>query len=116
MGQLTTSTTRRAELDFSSSGQSKNSVTQLWHDSVQIINAVESVNWGEPQLQFIVCEDCGFVGCQPHGWVELKRANRLVLIMPAFTRSGEVSEIIHNEYLPPYYFVRRGAIYMEQEI
>ncbi|MBD2037901.1 hypothetical protein H6F76_23390 [Leptolyngbya sp. FACHB-321] len=115
MWQLKNPITRRAELDFSASEQSRVTVTQLGDDRVQLINAVEYVNWGKARLQFLVCEDCGYVGCAREGWVELKRADPLALIMPAFTSIGEASEIIHSEYLPPYYFVERGAIYVEQE-
>lgn len=115
MWQLTTPITRKVELNFSSSGQSRIFVTQLAIDDIQLINAIEFVNWGEAQLQFIVCEDCGFVGCQPHGWIELKRVDSLVLITPAFTRISEASEIRPHEYLPPYYLVEKGAIYIEQE-
>lgn len=112
--KLTTPTVRRAELDFSSSGQSKAAVTQLWTDDIQLINAVEYVNWGKAQLQFIVCENCGYVGCQPGGWVELKRAGSTALIMPAFTKIEKSIED-KNECLPPCYLLEKGAICIEQE-
>ncbi|HAX75698.1 MAG TPA: hypothetical protein DCY88_07665 [Cyanobacteria bacterium UBA11372] len=115
MWQLTNPTTIKAELEFSSSFQSKISVTQLWDDNVQLINAVEYVNWGEAELQFIVCEACGIVGCQPQGWVELKRADSVVFIMPAFTTIEKASEKRKEEYLPPHYLLERGAICIEQK-
>lgn len=115
MWQLATPKTRRAELDFSLSGQVKTSVSQLWDDGIQLINAVEYVNWGEAHLQVMVCEACGIVGCQSQGWVELKRVGSVALIIPAFAKIEEASEIMKNEYLPPNYLVERGAICIEQE-
>ncbi len=112
MWQLENPTNQRVKLDFSYSGQSSFLATQLWDADIQIINMIEYVNWGESPLQFMVCSDCGFVGCAPHGWVEIKRAGDLALIMPTFTKIGEAFEIVNNEYLPPYYLLNEGAIYI----
>ena len=115
MWQLENPITRRVELDFSHSEGLKISVAQLWNDDVQISNAIEYANWNNPLLQLIVCEGCGYIGCQPHGWVEIKRTSSLVLIMPAFTKINEACEVVYNEYLPPYYLLEKGAIYIEPQ-
>ncbi|KAF3890004.1 hypothetical protein AB0758_38710 [Tolypothrix bouteillei VB521301_2] len=114
MWQLTDPTTRKAGLNFVSSGQSVVSVTQLWDGNVQLINAIEFVNWGELPLQFVVCEACGFVGCQDRGWVELKRCDSIAMIMPAFTIIEE-AEDMKEKYLPPDYIKEKGVICIAQE-
>ncbi|MCM1982924.1 hypothetical protein [Lyngbya confervoides] len=112
MWQLTSPTTQRGVLNFSASGQSPMTVNQLYDGRTQLINAVECVNWGEATLQFIVCEACGYPGCQSQGWVALRRAGSLAFIMPAF----QAMEDDHQEYGPPPYLLEQGVLFLEQEI
>ena len=112
MWRLLDSSLKTAVLDFSSSGQPQATVTTLWGGEVQLVNAIERVNWGDRALQFEICEHCGIVGCAPQGWVELKRSHNLVLITPAFTRIEAAPASLKNEYLPPDYLYS-GAIVLE---
>ena len=60
-------------------------VTQLWHQTARLINAIEQVNWsdGDADFQFELCS-CGHVGCRPQGWVSLRRLGSIAVILPAF--------------------------------
>jgi hypothetical protein len=107
--------TKKVKLDLSSSGQAEVYVTQLWNDGVELINSVEYVNWNDLDFQFIVCESCGFVGCKSQDWVEIKRTDSMVLIMPAFTRLKEASQQMRDEYLPPSYLLEQGVIYIDRK-
>ncbi len=115
MWKLENLTTKKVKLDFSSSGQADAYVTQLWDANVEIINAIEYVDWIDFNYQFIVCESCGYKGCKSQDWVEIKRSGSIALIMPAFTRIREASKQLRDEYLPPHYLLKRGAIYIDQE-
>ena len=96
MLQLLNPTLKRAKLDFSDSGQSKVFVTQLWENKTKIINAIEYVNWSDFELQFLVCEVCGYVGCKPQNWISLRRTESLVLIIPAFTSIEEAPKYLKD--------------------
>ncbi len=94
-----------AAANFAESGQGKVSVTQLWQDNVRLINALSQVNWAdaEANFQFEVCETCGYPGCAPGGWVALRRAGAMALILPAFQKIAQASRGLENDYLPPRY-------------
>lgn len=115
MWKLENPTTKKVKLDFSSSGQSEAYVTQLWDVNVELINAIEYVNWSDLNYQFIVCESCGYVGCKSQDWVEIERAGSIALIIPAFTRIRNASKQVQDEYLPPHYLLELGAIYIDRE-
>ena len=92
MWQITSPRIERATLDFSAldfsgSGQSKRTVNQLYDNDVKLINGIELVNWEDKDLQFIVCEVCGFVGCQLYNWVTLKRGGDIVIKLSSFKNS-----------------------------
>ena len=106
MWQLKSPTKKIAKLDFSGSGQSKITITQLYENDTKLINGIELVNWGQKDLQFIVCEVCGFAGCQLHNWVTFKRAGDIVLIIPAFKAIQEEE----TRYFPPCAVMALGAV------
>jgi hypothetical protein len=108
--------TKTATLDLSSYGRPNACVTQLWNDRTELINIVEHVNWHDLACQFLICESCGIVGCKSQGWVEIRRSESIVLIMPAFTQLRDASKPMINEYLPPTYLLERGVICIEREI
>ena len=114
MWPLETLKTKRVKLDLSSSGQPNVEVTQLWTNHIELINAVESVNWSDSAFQFRVCGLCGYVGCKPQDWVEIKRTTSIVLIAPAFTKLREASKHMEHEYLPPPYLLEQGVIYIDR--
>lgn len=59
MWQIKNPEVKPATLDFSSSEQGKLQVSQLFSDGVELINALELVDWDSEDTQFLVCESCG---------------------------------------------------------
>lgn len=112
MWQLSKPTIKKTQLKRS--GYPKTSITELWDHDIQIINAVEHVNWEDPDLQFQICA-CGIVGCQPSGWVSLRRTASIAVITPAFESIEEASKGLEADYLPPYYLYEKGAIFAEKD-
>jgi hypothetical protein len=96
-----------ATLDFSSSGQAKREVSQLVSGELQLINAIELVDWDSEDTQFLICEACGITHCKSGDWVSIRRSNSLILILPASEYVwGERSQ--REEYSPPDYLKRHG--------
>ena len=58
MWQIKNPEVKPATLDFSSSGQGKLQVNQLFADGIELINALELVEWYSEDTQFLVCEAC----------------------------------------------------------
>jgi hypothetical protein len=97
-----------ATLDFSSSEQAKLQVSQLFSDGVELINALELVDWDSEDTQFLVCEACGYTRCKSGDWVSIRKSNLLILILPASEYVwGERRE--KEEYGPPYYLKKQGV-------
>ena len=66
-----------AILDFSSSEQGKREVSRLLSDGIELINAIELVDWDSEDTQVLICEECGYVHCEPGGWVSFRRSDSL---------------------------------------
>ena len=112
MWQIKNPEIKLATLDFSSSGQDRLQVSQLFADGIEIINALELVDWDEEKIQFLICEACGFTHCKSGDWVSLRRSDSLILILPAFEAVfGESGE--NEEYRPPYYLKQKGIAYFD---
>src|SRR5687768_9171850 len=115
MWQIKNPEIRPATLDFSSSGQNRLQVSQLFADGIEIINALELVHWDEEKIQFLICEACGFTHCKPGNWVSLRKSESLILILPPFEAiSGESRE--NEEYRPPNYLNQKGVAYFDADI
>ncbi|HEU4506777.1 MAG TPA: hypothetical protein VFR78_00970 [Pyrinomonadaceae bacterium] len=100
-----------ATLDFSSSGQAKREVSQLFSNGIELINALELVDWDPDHTQFLICEECGFVHCEPGGGVGFRKSGPLVLMLPAEEYVwGERQD--KQEYRPPPYLTKRGIPYL----
>jgi hypothetical protein len=113
MWQILNPEIRKATLDFSSSEQGKINVSQLYSGDIQLINAIELVNWDLAEDQFLVCEACGYVHCKSGDWVSLRRADPFILILPAFDSFTE-NEEGNIEYSPPWYIRKKGIAYLDQ--
>jgi hypothetical protein len=111
MWQLKNPEVRPATLDFSSSGQSRLQVSQLYVDGVEIINAIELVDWDHQKIQFLICEACGMTNCKSGDWVSLRRSDSLILLLPPFEAVGESRD--SEEYRPPYYLRQNGVAFFE---
>ena len=116
MWKLTSPTLRKSTLNFSNSWKAKTSVSQLYAEDIQLINAVEYVNWEDTHYQFVVCEGCGIIGCQSQGWVDIRKIEALAVIIPAFKMIHEASKIMEDEYLPPYFLLKKGAAYLNRDL
>src|SRR5687767_9774398 len=103
---------RPATLDFSSSGQGEFRVSRLFSDGVELINALELVDWGSEDTQLLVCEACGYTHCKSGDWASIRRSSSLILLLPAAQYVwGESRE--KEEYRPPYYLKQQGAAYLD---
>lgn len=100
---------RKSELDFTSSGQGTFSATALFVGGVQIVNAIELLDFDdvEDSVQLLVCEECGIPGCQPGNWASIRHFRRQIVFLPAVgaARQGEWEA---NEYQPPEYMRTNG--------
>jgi len=115
MWQIKNPEIKPATLDFSSSGQNRLQVGQLFADGIKVINALELVDWDEEKTQFLICEACGLPHCKPGDWVSLRKSDSLIFILPPFEAiSGESRE--NQEYRPPYYLKQKGIAYFDGAI
>ena len=106
---------RPAKLDFTSSEQGWQNVTQLFVDDVQLINAVELVAWDlTDDTQFLICEACGMEHCKQGDWVRARRSDSMVLILPAFDYVWAECQADRLEYSPPRYLSEHGIAYMDR--
>ena len=106
---------RPSKLDFGSSGQDKRTVSQLFVDGIQLINALELVEWDEEHSQFLICEGCGMPGCKSQDWVSVRRSDSLVLLLPSSEHVWREKRD-YMEYCPPAYVKQRGIPYLNSGI
>ena len=109
MWQIKNPEIKPATLDLSSSGQQGLTVSQLFADGVELINALELVDWDEEKIQFLICEACGSTNCKPGDWVSLRKSDSLILILPPFETAGSRG---NEEYRPPNYLEQKGIAYL----
>lgn len=114
MWQIKKPEIKQTTLDFGSSGQGERQVYQLFSDGVQLINALELVDWDSEDTQVLVCESCGFTHCEPGNWVSIRKCNSVVLMLPASSYVWGESTNRH-EYNPPSYLKKRGIPYFDLE-
>lgn len=87
-------------------------MSRLFSDGVELINALELVDWGSEDTQLLVCEACGYTHCKSGDWASVRRSSSLILLLPAAQYVwGESRE--KEEYRPPYYLKKRGAAYLD---
>ena len=112
MWQIKSPELKPSTLDFGSSGQGRILVHQLLSEGIELINALELVDWDSEDTQFLICEDCGYVHCKPGDWVSVRKTDSLVLILPA---SSYIWREINAdaEYRPPYYLKKQGIAYLD---
>lgn len=111
MWQIKNPEIRPATLDFSSSGQDKLQISQLFSDGIELINALELVDWDSEDIQLLICEACGYSHCRSGDWVSIRKSNSFILFLPASEYIwGERRE--KEEYSPPYYLKKQGVVYL----
>ncbi len=112
MWQIKNTELKPSTLDFGSSGQGAHPVWQLYSEGIELINALELVDWDPEQTQFLICEECGYTFCKSRDWVSVRKSESLALILPASSYVwGERED--KDEYSPPSYFRTRGIPYLE---
>ena len=111
MWQIKNAEIRPSKLDFRSSGQDKLAVSQLFVDEIQLINALELVEWDQEHSQFLICEACGMPGCKSQDWVSVRRSDSLVLFLPSCEHVWREQKD-YMEYCPPRYLKSRGIPYL----
>ena len=82
----------------------------MFADGVQLINAVELVNWDTDDTQVLICEACGFDRCKPGDWVRVRRSDSMILMLPAFDYVWAELPDDRVEYSPPKYLRQRGGV------
>lgn len=87
-------------------------MSRLFSDGVELVNALELVDWDSEDVQLLVCGACGHTHCKPGDWASIRKSNSLILLLPATQYVwGERRE--REEYGPPYYLKERGAAYLD---
>ena len=112
MWQIKSPQVKPATLNFGGSGQGRVHVHQLVSEGIELINALELVDWDSEDTQFLICETCGYVHCKPGDWVSVRKSDSLVLILPASTYVWPEGNA-GNEYRPPSYLVKQGIAYLD---
>lgn len=105
---------RRGTLDFTSSGQGRRKVTQLFADGIQLVNAIELIDWAADDAQLLICEACGMEGCERGNWVRIRRSDSLIFILPAFDYIWAERDYDKTEYYPPRYLKTHGVAYFDR--
>lgn len=100
-------------LDFTSSQQDHFQATRLVADGVELMNAIELTEWEKDRVQVLICVHCGIVGCASGGWVSLRSAGDLFLLMPAFDAMRD-DDWSRTEYGPPSFVKDHGAAYFDR--
>lgn len=103
--------TNQKQFDFTSSGQGKPTYTSLMVDDEVLINMIELLDPVEDlndTFQFLICEQCGYIHCQPGNWLSIRQSGQYVLFIPAFKMI--LDEPVMSEYQPPYFFKTKGAL------
>jgi hypothetical protein len=88
--------------------------SQLMSDGTVLVNAIELVDWEAAATQVLICEACGTVGCNSGGWVSLRSAGPVILVLPAFAEFIQDHKK-YDEYAPPYYIRQKGIPYMDAD-
>lgn len=112
MWQIKDPQVKAVTLDFSSSEQGLRQAHQLVADGVELINAIELVEWDSEDTQFLICDACGITHCKPGDWVSLRRTDSLVLILPSSDYVWP-EDSNKDEYRPPDYIKKRGIAYLD---
>jgi len=115
MWRISSPTIKSATLDFTSSGQGRVNVHQLWANDVELMNAQELVELDEEPYQYIVCEECGITHCQPGGWIQYRKTDSIIFLMPAYSSIKDEYDDMGEEYFPPYYIKDKGIGYIDIE-
>lgn len=102
---------REREFDFGSSGLDRHSTAGLFADGVEIVNALDLVDFSadaDGAIQLIVCDYCGTPGCNAGNRVSFRRLDDGLLMIPSFASMAR-GDWEMTEYGPPHFIAKRGA-------
>jgi hypothetical protein len=102
---------RPRELDFRSSDQGRRMTISVVADGTEIINALDLVDAKQDPMQTIVCEACGYPGCNGGNRVVVRRLGDGILLLPAFDAMAAGSWEL-TEYAPPYFVAKHGSAFL----
>ena len=74
---------RQRKLDFRSSGQDPFDATALIANDVQLVNAIERLDFSDEVVQVIVCEQCGYAHCASGSCVNFRKLDDQIVLTPA---------------------------------
>lgn len=112
MWQIKNPQFKQTKLDFGASEQGECRVHRLVEEEIELINAVELVDWDPEETQFLICKGCGITQCKSGDWVSVRRADSIVLILPASDYVWS-EEKYREEYCPPFYLKKFGIAYLD---
>lgn len=101
-------------LNFSNLGQGNFQATRLVSDGVEIMNAIELIDWDDDEIQVSICDHCGTVKCSSGGWIVFRSSGDLILMMPVFEAMRE-DDWSKTEFSPPYFIQDRGTAFFERQ-
>jgi hypothetical protein len=117
MFKITTWTSKKRTLDFTSSGQKNIDVLSIYIGYDVLCNAYELFEWDkeEDNAQFQVCEACGIIHCNPGGWATFRKVSDIVMIIPLFNKILSDDDFERSEFTPPNIIRKRGVMYFDVE-
>jgi hypothetical protein len=98
---------RQRKLDFRSSGRGLVDATALIANDVQLVNAIERLDFSDEVVQLIVCEQCGFPHCASGSCVNFRKLDDEIVLIPPLSAMRE-GEFELREYAPPAYMLTQG--------
>lgn len=103
--------TKKAILDFSSSGLGKKETSELYLDDFRLSNAIDLVEYNSDATQFTVCPECGTTDCSSGDYLSLRRIDKNVAFIPAFEKMRDDS---NAQYSPHKEISKLGGILLDK--
>src|SRR5919198_855592 len=99
----------RWQPDLSSSCQASPQWTRLVCAGVELCNTMEWSDWSDVDLvQLIVCEECGYAGCENGGYARVSRLGGHVLLTPPLVDPADAWAV--TQYRPSHAIREHGAV------
>jgi len=99
---------RDVHLDFTSSSGGRPHTQAVYSGGTCLVNAISFAELGDDPAQLIVCEACGFIRCQPGGWIHIRRIGNSIAFIPAFAEML-AGDFELSQFSPPQFTDIRGT-------
>jgi len=118
MFKITSWVTKKRTLDFTSSGQRNINVLGIYIEGDVLCNAHELFDWDphEDGAQFLICEACGIIQCEPGNWATFRKIADIVIVMPLFHKILCEDKFETTEFTPPYIIRKRGIAFFNADV